>query len=61
MTTKEQIIEELDQLPEERLTEVLELIRQLKPTETNMRDEVWAAFQESLKENDGLYRRLADA
>ena len=61
MDTKEQIIEELNRLPEECLPEALKLIQQLSPavvTEATT-DEVWAVFQESLAENKDLYRRLA--
>ncbi|NEQ29269.1 MAG: DUF2281 domain-containing protein [Microcoleus sp. SIO2G3] len=62
MSTKDLIIQELDQLPEPLLAKVLESIRQLKTTElAQASDRVWQAYLASEQENKEVYRRLANS
>lgn len=60
MNTKALIIEELNHLPEALLPKVLESIRQLK-TEQKVEERVWQVYLESERENEEVYRRLADS
>lgn len=63
MTTKEQIIEELNRLPEERLPEALKLIQQLSPavvTEATT-DEVWQMYLQIEQEDKEVFQRLANS
>jgi hypothetical protein len=57
MTTKEQIIQELEQVPEEALSKVLELVRALSESKA---ERVWQAYLESEQEREEVYRRLAN-
>lgn len=60
MNTKEQIIQEIEQVPEPLLKEVLEFVRSLKvkhPTE----GKAFKAYLESEEKWSGVYRRLADS
>jgi hypothetical protein len=57
MTTKEQIIQELEQVPEEELSKILELIRALSESKA---ERVWQAYLESEQEREEVYRRLAN-
>lgn len=59
MTTKDLIIQELDRLPEDRLPELLEMIRQLQEVEDG--DEAWQAYLEIEQEDDAVFKRLANA
>ncbi|MBW4470286.1 MAG: DUF2281 domain-containing protein [Stenomitos rutilans HA7619-LM2] len=63
MTTKEQIIQALDQLPEPKLTDVLTFIHSLEATDTPpaVRPEVWQAYLDSEREREEVYRRLANS
>ena len=62
MSTKDLIIQELDQLPEPLLSKVLESIRQLKTAELDkVEDPVWQAYLASEQENEEVYRRLANS
>ncbi|MBW4662329.1 MAG: DUF2281 domain-containing protein [Drouetiella hepatica Uher 2000/2452] len=62
MSTKDLIIQELDQLPEPLLSKVLESIRQLKSSELGeAEDRVWQAYLASEQENEEVYRRLASS
>lgn len=62
MSTKDLIIQELDQLPEPLLSRVLESIRQLKSSELGKaEDRVWQAYLASEQENEEVYRRLANS
>jgi hypothetical protein len=62
MSTKDLIIQELDQLPEPLLSRVLEAIRELKNAELGQAgDRVWQAYLASEQENEEVYRRLADS
>ncbi|MDX2240368.1 MAG: hypothetical protein NW224_06785 [Leptolyngbyaceae cyanobacterium bins.302] len=63
MTTKDLIIQALDEIPESALLEILEYVRGRKTehSEPVVRKEVWDAYQTSLQERDEVYRRLADS
>ena len=62
MSTKDLIIQELDQLPEPLLSRVLESIRRLKTAElSKAEDPVWQAYLASEQENEEVYRRLANS
>lgn len=62
MNTKEQIIQEIEQLPEPLLVEALELVRALKvkPQEKAPSKAV-QAYLDSEEKWSGVYRRLADS
>lgn len=62
MNTKEQIIQEIEQVPEPLLEEVLAFVRSLKvkPQEKNHSKAV-QAFLASLEERKEVYQRLADS
>ncbi|MEG3440007.1 hypothetical protein V0288_22960 [Pannus brasiliensis CCIBt3594] len=63
MTIKEQILQELDRLPEESLEKVLAFSRSLadsQPLEAG-EEETWQAYLESEKEREEVYRRLANS
>ena len=60
MNTKEQIIHEIEQVPEPLLKELLEFVRSLKgkhPSE----GKAFKAYLESEEKWSGVYRRLADS
>ncbi len=63
MTVKEQIIQELEQIPESQLSELLEVVRIFKEKyQGNSHDsEVWKAYLASEREREEVYRRLADS
>lgn len=61
MTLKEQIIKELDSLPESTLEVILENIRQLKSQEKVEEDPFFQAYLDTLPQWEEVYRRLADA
>ncbi|MBW4691389.1 MAG: DUF2281 domain-containing protein [Lyngbya sp. HA4199-MV5] len=64
MTTKEQIIQALDQLPEPKLSDVLTFIHSLEAPADNppaVRPEVWQAYLDSEREREEVYRRLANS
>ena len=62
MNTKEQIIQEIEQVPESQLEEVLAFVRSLKvkPQEKTHSKAV-QAFLVSLEERKEVYQRLADS
>lgn len=62
MNTKEQIIQEIEQLPEPLLVEALEFVRALhvKPSVKEPSKAV-QAFLASLEERKEVYQRLADS
>jgi len=63
MTIKEQLLQELDQVPESALQEVLEFVRSLKTshkTELHQSD-TWKAYLASKREREEVYRRLASS
>jgi hypothetical protein len=60
---RDQIIQELDQMPESQLKQVLELVRSLKsefPSSLEDRD-AWQAYLVSEQEREEVYRRLANS
>ena len=63
MTAKDQLLQELDQVPEPMLKEVLEFVLALKakqPVKSETTD-VWNAYLASKKEREEVYRRLANS
>lgn len=62
MTTKDQIIQELNQASESTLVKVLKFIRSLpKDDEREIDEEVWQAYLKSEQEREEVYRRLANS
>ncbi len=63
MTIKDQLIKEIDQVPESALPEVLEFVRSLKAKhEPQSQDsDTWKAYLASKKEREEVYRRLANS
>ncbi len=62
MNTKEQIIQELEQVPEPLLEEVLKLVRSLKAKpQEKTHSKAIPAFLASLEERKEVYQRLADS
>lgn len=59
MNTKEQIIQEIEQLPEPLLVEALELVRALKVKIPE--GKAFKAYLDSEEKWSGVYRRLADS
>jgi len=62
MTTKDQIIQALDDVPESALPEILDYVRGQKAqhSEPSVRKAVWDAYLASERERNEVYRRLAD-
>jgi hypothetical protein len=68
MTLKDEIIRELDQLPETFLEDILSIVRSLKEKQSNaviddtsQDNAVWQAYLDSKQERAEVYRRLADS
>jgi hypothetical protein len=63
MTTKDLIIQELDQLPESALEKLLVIVSSLKAesSKNSVRPEVWEAYLASKQERREVYQRLADS
>ncbi len=62
MNTKEQIIQEIEQLPEPLLAEALEFVRALKvKPQVKAPSKAVQAFLASLEEHKEVYQRLADS
>jgi len=63
MTTKDLIIQALDDVPESALSEILDYVCSQKAhhSEPSVRKEVWDVYEASLQERDEVYRRLADS
>ena len=62
MTVKEQIIQELEQIPESVQKKVPEYVRNMKTEEKeNAENKVWEAYLDSEREREEVYRRLADS
>ncbi len=61
--TKEQILQELEQLPKPLLAKVLEFARglQAEAAKPQVDPEVWQAYLASKREREEVYRRLADS
>ena len=62
MTAKEQLLQELDHVPESMLLKVLEFVLSLK-TEEEQKSEskTWQAYLDSERERKEVYRRLANS
>ncbi len=63
MGIKEQIIQELDQIPEFLLEEVLKVVRSFKSKQNSdlEQSEEWNAYLASEREREEVYRRLANS
>lgn len=60
MTAKEQIIQEIEQLPESVLEEILTKIREIKAKQ-QVDNDVWQAYLKSKQEREEVYRHLANS
>ena len=63
MTAKEQLLQELDQLPEPMVLKLLEFLRSLKTEEEPQKLEAkaWQAYLDSERERKEVYQRLANS
>lgn len=63
MTVKEQLIQELDRVPEPILLKVLEFMRELKAQEDQetLEAKAWQAYLDSERERKEVYQRLANS
>jgi hypothetical protein len=62
MTAKDQLFQELEQVPEPVLLKVLEFVRSLKTEEQQkLEAKVWQAYLDSERERKEVYRRLANS
>jgi hypothetical protein len=62
MTTKDLIIQALDEVPESALPEILEFVRDRKLKQTQiLQEQIWQSYLESEREREEVYRRLADS
>lgn len=61
MTIKEQIIQELDQIPEAMQEKVFEYLLSLKSEKQQPEEDVWQAYLKSEKQRQEVYRRLANS
>jgi hypothetical protein len=62
MSTKELILQEIEQLPESLMADCLELVRSLKAKQNqDIRPDFLNAYLESVAEYEEVYRRLADS
>jgi hypothetical protein len=62
MTLKEELIQELEQVPEAELGKVLEFVRSLKAHAAQPdANPVWQAYLASKREREEVYRRLANS
>ena len=68
VSVKQRILDELNRVPEDALTQVLEYVqsRTVNNPETSdgsyaSSDEVWQAYKASEEEDEEVYRRLADS
>ncbi|PSB28725.1 DUF2281 domain-containing protein [Stenomitos frigidus] len=62
MTTKDLIIQALDEVPESALPEILDYVREQKlKASQSLQERIWQAYLESEHDRDEVYRRLADS
>ena len=63
MTAKEQLLHELDQVPEPVLLKLLEFLRSLKTEEEpqKLEAQAWQAYLDSERERKEVYQRLANS
>jgi hypothetical protein len=59
--TKEQIIQELEKLPEPVLQKVLEFAKTLQVSDSKLEDQIWQAYLASEQERREVYQRLANS
>lgn len=61
-TLKDEILEAIDDLPAETLTEILAYIKSRQPSAETAKDStIWQAYQRSKQKRAEVYRRLADS
>ena len=62
MSVKEQLLQELDHVPESMLLKVLEFVLSLKTEEQQkLESKTWQAYLDSERERKEVYRRLANS
>ena len=63
MTVKDQLLQELDRVPESAMAEVLEFVLalQTKHSPQTQKSDVWKAYLASESERKEVYRRLANS
>jgi hypothetical protein len=63
MTAKDQLLQELDQVPEPLLLKVLEFVLSLKTEveQQKLEAQAWQAYLDSERERKEVYRRLANS
>jgi hypothetical protein len=62
MMVKEQILKELELLPESKLSDVLAYLRSLNnPQKGSASSKIWQAYLDSEREREEVYRRLANS
>jgi hypothetical protein len=62
MTTKDLIIQALDEVPESALPEILDYVRNQKAKLLqSLQERIWQAYLESEHDRDEVYRRLANS
>ncbi len=63
MSAKDQLLQELDQVPDPLLLKLLEILRSLKTEEEQKKLEAkaWQAYLDSERERKEVYRRLANS
>ncbi|NJN88796.1 MAG: DUF2281 domain-containing protein [Leptolyngbyaceae cyanobacterium SL_7_1] len=62
MTTKDLIIQALDDVPESALSEILDYVQgQRLEQSQSLQERIWQAYLESEHEREEVYRRLADS
>ena len=63
MTAKDQLLQELDQVPEPLLLKVLEFVLSLKTEveQQKLEAKAWQAYLDSERERKEVYRRLANS
>ncbi|KAB8320062.1 DUF2281 domain-containing protein [Tolypothrix campylonemoides VB511288] len=63
MTIKEQLLQELDQVPDSALQQVLEFVRSLKTRHQSelQENDTWKAYLAFKREREEVYRRLASS
>lgn len=60
-TLREQILAELDQVPDEALAEILTYIQVRNAAVASENSVIWQAYLKSEKEREEVYRRLANS
>lgn len=62
MTIKDEIISELEQMPESSLSQVLAFVHFLKQDQQpDLEEKLWQAYLDSEQEREEVYRRLANS